>query len=482
MLDPVVIDQFSGLDLRADPEQSACVDLLNVQLEQGYLRSREGYTELLAVASGSRIFRIGNHTDGSILFVDENADMNSVNLTTGVRTTVTANLTNDSGPYVSFGGTGGQRTYYGYGDASTQFSRITEGPVAITPTITNPGSTDNSVFGVCLAVSPNDNRLVWCSGHRVYFSGAGTPETFGANDYVDVDPGDGEYITAALSWRDLVFVFKESKYFVFYGTSTSSTGTPVFNYRKVRTKGATFQHGACAGPDAVYFHSDDGIYMTTGGEPTCISRELDPLWNRSPVPAAFQGSAMDYVTDMDAGGGLAWYRGRLYVSVSMDGTDTPTDMLVWTPGLGWSLWDVAGYSPLAATGERALVFAYAAGAKQIGKFDLFSQATDAGTAIVSRYRSGFGDLGSPGVEKTVRETELTGIGSPSFAWSRDFGSLDTAVAVTLGTSPATARGRHRVAKRGSVLSWQVSAASGAWRLNRVVPFVRDVSGAGSKTS
>ncbi len=93
------------------------------------------------------------------------------------------------------------------------------------------GSTwTNSAAPTCsfLGVTPADNRLVAAcdttNRSRVKFSDAGDPETFGANNYVDLDPGDGEQIMAICNWREQLFVFKQTKFFRFYGTSTDEGG------------------------------------------------------------------------------------------------------------------------------------------------------------------------------------------------------------------------------------------------------------------
>lgn len=58
---------------------------------------------------------------------------------------------------------------------------------------------------------------------------------FGANNYVDLTPGDGEPIMGMIAWRGYLFVFKQSKFFRFSSTTTDSTGNPVFNYDTVDT-------------------------------------------------------------------------------------------------------------------------------------------------------------------------------------------------------------------------------------------------------
>jgi hypothetical protein len=53
---------------------------------------------------------------------------------------------------------------------------------------------------------------------------------------------------AVIAWSRYLFVFKESKFFRFYGTSTGAGGTPVFNYETVDTGIGLAAPGRCARP------------------------------------------------------------------------------------------------------------------------------------------------------------------------------------------------------------------------------------------
>jgi hypothetical protein len=105
-----------------------------------------------------------------------------------------------------------------------------------------------------------DNRLAmldWGSSSMsslVRFSDAGVPETFGANNYVDLTPGDGEHVNRLVAWGGDLYAFKDTKSFVFYGNSVDSSGNPVFNYRTVAV-GAGLASGAAhaIAPEGIYF-------------------------------------------------------------------------------------------------------------------------------------------------------------------------------------------------------------------------------------
>ena len=471
------------MDVRSDPGQSGCIVAHNVSfLGDGQVATRPGFSDfettlmlppvahLLLGDGGTHIMSYKGGTDREVRAFA--AD--------GSEAAASGSLVSSQADtnFVRFGGAAGNRTYFGYATGSS----ILRWDGATFTSVVTP-------WAGYLAVTPWDNRLVIAAASRVHFSAPGDPETYDALDYVDLDPGDGEQIIGAVAWRELVFVFKQSKFYVFTGTATDSTGGAVFNYRAVRGVGlaAYFKGGCTAGTDAVFFVARDGIYRTTGGVAERISRPLDPLFGSGPLsPLAYptkfdflSGSTYDNVQ-------IAWHDERLFVPVRT-ARFGPTDLLVWHAANNkWSTWSTASTALTAvqngATFDRQLMIAPGFQQNQIKTFGDETATSDDGAAIVASYQSGFNDMGMAGVEKTIRETELVGTGAPSFSWTRDFATAATGTTVTLGTSPATARGRHRTAYRGNALSWRVSSASGYWRLNRVVPFMRDQRPAPERTS
>jgi hypothetical protein len=314
-----------------------------------------------------------------------------------------------------------------------------------------------------LSLSPTDNRLVVCSsGSKVWFSDPGAPTTFGANNFVTLVPGDGEEIQGAEVFNNQLFVFKRTKFFVFYGNTIDATGNPVFNYRAVHSgTGLALQDRVVAGFDGLYFQGADGIYKTTGGNPVCISRPIDPVF----VGGAYAYSTATASSEGHTGSQMAFCDSRLYVAANsgeMLVYDTRNDTwTIWKLGQGGVTFDVATLPGTSGSANTVLF------ADTISITSLSSSATaDPSAAIVSRYRLPFETYGTPR-EKRIRETIVEGTGSPTLQWSKDWGSLVTGSAVTLGTSPAIAIGRQRLAIRGRAFSLQLGASSGAWSVNRV---------------
>jgi hypothetical protein len=244
------------------------------------------------------------------------------------------------------------------------------------------------------------------SQSHVYFSDAGAPETWTATNYVILTPGDGERIHGAASYRDLFFVFKRSRFFVFTGESTAGDGNPIFNYRTVDTgvglSGYSSGMEACGaiatGPDGVYFLNDRGVWRTSGDAPTRVSRAIDPFFDGTATTPMTQDPArLRYAR-------MTWHNERLWLAVATNGTSYNNRLLVFDPATdAWTMHDIP-------------------------------------CADVTPFRP-----------------------------STHYGTTDsTASAVTLGTSPAIVEGIHQQAYKGRLFSHKLSATSGAWSVNRLV--------------
>jgi hypothetical protein len=318
------------------------------------------------------------------------------------------------------------------------------------------------------------------SQSHVYFSDPGAPETWTANNYVILTPGDGERIHGAAAWRDLFFVFKRSKFFVFTGESTGGDGNPIFNYRTVDTgvglsgysAGMEAAGAITSGPDGVYFMNERGVWRTSGDAPVLISGRIAPF---------FDGTASTSITTSTTRmreARMTWHDDRLWISVAT-GSSTHNDrVLVYDPALdAWMVHDLSAYGMASFRSSAAredLMFAYSTGTNDIGNHSPVS-TTDNGTAITSRWQSGFYDLGEPGRTVYTRWTRVWGSGAPTVSVFTDHVSTDTrAAAVTLGTAPAVSEGYHQQSYKGELFSHKLSGTT-AWSVSRLqhdVAFVR----------
>jgi hypothetical protein len=493
---PFAVERFGGLNLMDDPREvgtSGAVDLLNVDLDKpGTVRTRDGFSTFTASAAAIRYDSLYPYFDAGTgaryLVAGSGTTVQALSSLAAIATSVSGK---SASPH-SFARVGSPTFTYVY------CANGTDTVFAFNPSIPNffvPAYAGTTPTGKYVAVQAKDNRLVSAAQStnrsRVLFSDAGDPNTFGANNYVDLTPGDGEQITGMMAWRDFLFVFKSSRYFVFYGNSTDSAGNPVFNFRTVDTGvGLVSPRAVAATRDGVYFLSQRGVYRTNGGDPELVSGPIDRFFRGEGAPALFGGSVID-LTYSSTSAAMCAHRDRIYLAVpTATGAATNDRTLVYDPKAGWwSLWDLPAAAMVswrsAAAEREELHFAYsgtgAGTTRDIGRVN-YTATADAGTAITSRYRLGFTDVGVPEGEKTIREWILEGSGTLNFKTSFNDGSLGTAQSIALGTAPAIAQGRDRRAMRGRNFSVEMSATSGAWSVSRLVGNIRGQRGTGPKAT
>jgi hypothetical protein len=479
---------FRGIDTRGDAQEvPGAIDCLNVALDRpGTVRSRDGFASVTAVAVAAA---------NAVLMPLVKAATNTTNPSYGVYLVVS--IAGPTGQLIdgltgsSVGGAGTARvpqqtSYTQFGTPSTDFLYIAGDSGARGATTTRgtlqkwDGTTLSNSVGkpFYVATTPWDNRLVQAgydttadpaggvngSQSTVFFSDAGVPDTFSANNFIRLHPGDGERITGACVWRDKLIVTKETRMFVFYGTSTDSTGNPVFNYRTVDLPyrvPENLSRAIVAGNDAFYLLTDRGVYASTGGPPQLIS---DPI-NRAlvgPVPATWS----DYTT-VPTLLGMSYAAGRLWVHVL---TSTTYRSFVLDTATGQWTYSSIGTHVLSNSDGSGVYFTGSGTDNQTAGtvyLTSLSATTDAGSAITSRYRFGFYDGGAPEQEKWLRQMMLSGTGTVNVKTAvNDATTLSAATSVAMGTSPAVSTGRWSAGTRGRDISVEISATS-AWSLSHL---------------
>lgn len=478
---PVTSNEFGGLDLRDDPQNASALDVLNTDFLPGRIKNRPGYTSLYDTSSTkthalTSFSRYGQAPQLALGYGGGVRVLNQAGTSQGTATV--------SGP-----GTGlaqfntPSATYLYVASAATGLQRWDGSAFA-----TVAGSPPVAAF---LTVTSWDNRLVAAGGNtallssKVSFSDAGDGDTWGANNYLYMSPGDGDPITGLATYKDMVFVGKPTKVFVFYSTSVDSSGNPVFNYRTVDSaNGPALANGGsgaipfgqmmCPTRYGVAFLAKTGVYLTTGGEPQRLSVPLDAYFNGDALP--FTPSLSTFTGDL-GNAAIGYANDRLYVTP--DHTVAATfvyDFLLKT----WAVydWKMTALAPFIFSNKPEIAVALN-GATQAVHRHSAAYTTDNGTAITSRHRSGFTDIGPAADIKVVREWLFDGTGSIGVSVATNMGSLDSATTVALGVSPAVAQGRHRKSYRGRQFSVQVASVSGgAWTVNRVTANVREDSGSG----
>jgi hypothetical protein len=498
-----------GINLRDQPNQvdpTQAIDLLNVVFtERGALKGRDGYAKFTSSAGTNRYDSLtAYYTTAATTQLVAGAGNRLEGISTAGAVVASTTLPTASPHFFArYGDPANQLIYAANG---TDQLRTWNGAAFATPAWTGTAPT-----GKFVAVTSWDNRLVNArragttlgdNPSTVRFSDPGVPNTWQANNFVDLTPGDGEQIQAMVSWFSYLFVFKESKFFVLNGTGGSTAGTPVWQFRGVDNKAGLVSPRAIAvGRDGVYFLTRTGVYKTTGSNPELVSPLLDPLFY-GVTPDFYTGGVLNQTQITQAA--MTFHREQIYLAFPSGASTTNNRLLVLDPRFGWwTLYDIpaAAMTPFTVTSQPDLIFAYAAGTNDLGRHGI-GQVTDAGATINAYWKSGWWDMGIQS-RKTVRESLLWGrgklrmgirsnFGAVANTQNIDFGAADTwgdgtnaADKWSDGTNPndkwaaaaALAPRYNRMAARGGVFSMQISNYDAtAWALYRMTHSLRSSTG------
>jgi len=547
---PFQFTDFSGgLNLRdkadAVGDQQA-IDLLNVEFTpRGAIHQRDGYIDLIVDGS-----QYANRVDSLTAF-DTVSGYHQ--LVAGCGTRLEA-LTTTGAIIASVTGlTGGPWQFCRYGDLTHEYlyasngtdaPRRWDGAAWTAPTATVDGtagrtmpkagvfcataqqagaSSSSNAAGRLVATAFGTNKTAGPNGaettpSRVYMSNPGRPEVWETDgdltvspvrgkNYFDLTPGDGEAIIAAISWRELTFIFKQTKFFVLWGESAFDDGTPVFHVREVVNNiGLGAAHAVCTGRDGVYFMSPHGIYRTTGGDPVLLSDIIAPLWTQDPE-VYFTGYPIS-LGDLGLVRAL-WHSERVYFAVPSSTPGAVNDrVLVYdSQHQWWSIydWPASALTTLHWVNTDRIAFGYSTGPRGLGVTSPGSTLDGGllpdrpGRTINSRWRSGWSDYGNS-QQRTLRETKVWGTGAVNVQFSVDYnrtlltaaealfgldvnwpssGTWGEWIAANNGVWPgggqvADVLVRHAV--RGTLFSTQFSnnAHSPTWSVHRVARHLREI--------
>lgn len=460
MYESYAIGPFNGgLNLRDFPDQldqSQAYDLKNVTFtDRGGVKSRPGFenfkTGLTNRPDNIEGFSIGADWYFAVSAPGANNRLEVYNAAgTAVGTTLSSGITASPNYFARFrGGTSAGAKPIIYAANGTDELREWDGS-AVTPSWSTPTWTRTNSAplpkGMFVAVTPWDSRLVnarypdTAGGQNpstVAFSGTADPRSWDGFEYVDLTPGDGERIMGMVQYGNYIIVFKESKFFTFYGTTYNASndlGVPEFEFRTVDVGiGLNAPQALCVAPDGVYFLSSNGIYKTDGGPPVLVSALIEPLFTGD-LPGFYGGAAINFSAIDKAR--LMFHQQQVYVAVPTGSSSENNTMLVFDPRYGWwSVWDLAAsamYSFPFTKANPRILFSKASGGKDLGKVDAGLSA-DAGTGFQSWIKFGFSDLGVP-IAKTLRETQVWGVGKIRFATARDLGGSSNAEVLDWGVA------------------------------------------------
>lgn len=486
---------YGGLILNKpldDVGSDSAIDALDVDWDNSLstLRNRDGAASFsFADAASSYDVLFGHST--SRLLARRGATLFSLN-TEGKE--IAGKSIGVSARHLAFARLGTPSASYTYiADAENTIKRYDSADFAA-PTC-NVGEAKNVAMpkGKFLAVWPDGgNRLVVAgttggggpngaisSGSHVWFSMPGNGEEYEGTAFVQLNPGDGEEIVGAAAFGGMIFVFKETRCFIFYGVSADDDGKPVFNFHSVelgtrmRAPGALHAENVIAGNDSVYFVADQGVYATTGAEPSLLSDDLAPLAESTPLlgPILATLGTRRWVN----AAGIAYQGEAIYIGLEEGGV-VDRVMKFDLRSQAWTIY-TAALNCLVAWNEqtnlRARIFFSGTGAgNRRVYFYTPATSTDASAADLDcRWQSGFYEL-EDGDEKTLVGTKMWGTGEVTLKVASDYGSLGKGTVYKLGASPAIGQDQKQKGQTATLFSHQFSGAA-PWSVQRLDRYLRE---------
>jgi hypothetical protein len=319
------------------------------------------------------------------------------------------------------------------------------------------------------------------SPSHVFFSEPGQPEKFESTAFVELNPGDGEQICGIVEWGREIFVFKETHLFVFYGIGQDEEGKPEFLFRTINLGTRCIpQLGSCspnivAGREGVYFIARDGVWVTSGGEPTLVTDALSLAEDRREPREELGGLALPGWAQAK---GIAYLNDCLYVGIPevagegehpikrMFKIDLRTgNVTLWKTELNalmvWELgYDVAQRLFFSGAGENKGVYRYDPDSSE-----------DATVEMEPYYESGYDELGDPD-EKTFAHTKVWGSGNVDVAFGEDYGAPVNAKTYKLGAGDAIAQKQGQGGQTASIFNFRLSGAA-PWSVQRLTRYLRE---------
>lgn len=499
-LEPAIsIDRLRGLRLDAPLATigpDSAIDLLDVDWAGGVLGSRPGASTFTKAAGPANYEAIFPHSDSRLLAV-RGETLVALDQATGKELESTIEISDGAGK--SFARMGEPNSSYTYFADSVFNIKRFDGTIFTSPTATVDGVAGKAMpIAGSVAVWPDGgNRLVSTgtgafsepgtfvggpggavsSPSHVWFSEPGNAESYESTAYVQIHPGDGEISIGCVQWGGQIFVFKETKFFVFYGVSADGEGKPIFNFREVSLGSRIVPKGIAgqtivAGDEGVYFVAHDGLYVTTGGAPTLLSEALNPLASTRPL-------AGPVATTL---GGLRWTdakvvaidSGAAYVGLGESHTTRLLKLDFST--FNWTIYSAALNAMVIWNEEvekhrQRLFFSGAAAGKEHIYYYTPAVNEDPTVAMDPRWQSGGYDLGSPD-EKTLTKTKLWGSGTVALAVAQDFGDPGKAKTFKLGAGSVVTQSQQQRGQSATIFSHKISGAA-PWSVQRLTRYLRE---------
>lgn len=426
-----------GLNLRDGPDvvsEEQALDLLNVLFDmRGSVAQRSGYAKFTQ-AVGTNVYDSlapFYKSDGTKQLIAGAG--NRLEALDAGGNVIASSAAPTASPHFfeRFGGPTSEDIYIANG---TDAVRRWNGAAFSAPTYT--GVTPSGKF---LALDVTSNRLLnarftgTTAGNNpstVRFSDEGDPLAWGDTHYQDFAPGDGEEIIGLVTWRDLVFVFKPSRFWVVFGFQPDDEGEPDMMFRPVDAGVGLAASGAVAvAEQGIYFLSRNGIYFTTGSQPARVSDIVEPVFHGATFLSVYADPDFVLNDASIAQCSMVYHDERLWFSYPGGASAVNNRQLIFDPHEKW--WSAANMQMGAMCTFRPadveeLMFAYASPTKRVGRYvegrytadDMAVDGTG-GSAINARWQGGWFNYGTPAV-KTIREAKISGNGLVTVEYFRDY--------------------------------------------------------------
>jgi hypothetical protein len=425
---PQVYNDFSGgVNLDAAPyliEDNQARDALNVHtdFQTGQLRKRHGLVTLAGLNTSPALFVGPAHSLAASNLTPKN--LIAVGPTTGGKDRIVTTSPAGTVTKVSRASEYTANTRWSFAQAAQTSN--TKGPIFAMNGVDTPQYwTGSGLFTDWTAASGTvpltGNFLIyagsrlWCAElaapGRVRYSGiTGTsPDTgnWDADGFVDLDPSDGEEITAIGRFGPYLFVFKPTKVHVITDTVTGAN-------RVLSASCGTISPRSVVETDVglIFYDIKQGVYSTNGSRLTRISDPLAPLLRQ--IGALETTAAQAAATYSD---------GRYYLSVSTDGNRNNLTLEYDTIAKSWWIHDCAcnAWAVLDPLGNPVL---YGVDAQTPRAQTMFENGTftDAG----AKYAGGSFFTGPwfiwdrPHTAKRVREVRIDGSGNWRLGYATNF--------------------------------------------------------------
>lgn len=251
---------------------------------------------------------------------------------------------------------------------------------------------------------------------RIRWSHPGFPEDWRADDWIDIEPGAGDAITAIASWQDRLLIFKNNAVFMLLGYDADSF--EVVNVS--RTIGALNQGAVAVAEEGVFFFSwPEGVFFFNGSKLRDLFTNLRPMITDGTVAR----EERQYIS-------CSWVKQRLWVSIpTVDDEWGHGHTLVWDPALGrgggWTKYAVGSQGSFwvgfamesCPPGQDSYWYGIAGwNLMQIAQLHITDQAYDYYSnydvpatyqrPIRTRYQTPWIDLGNPALVKSWRRPVL----------------------------------------------------------------------------